>query len=234
MTSRQSDASCQVCGHGEFEHVPVIWPELARQWELAPDELAYLDVQQGTRCSGCGANVRSQALARALLKVTGLRGTFESFVSASAVGRLRVLEVNEAGTLTPLLSKLPGHRLARFPDVDLQRLPFADGDFELVVHSDTLEHVADPALALTECHRVLAPDGACVFTVPIVIGRLTRSRAGLEPSYHGDPTTTAADFLVHTEFGCDIAMMVLEAGFSSCELVPYRFPSGLAIVARHG
>jgi hypothetical protein len=32
------------------------------------------------------------------------------------------------------------------------------------------------------------------------------------------------------EFGADVWTMVLAAGFSSCKLVPYVFPSGLAIV----
>lgn len=36
--------------------------------------------------------------------------------------------------------------------------------------------------------------------------------------------------LVHTEFGADAWTMVLEAGFSSCKLVLYMFPPGLAIV----
>ena len=51
----------------------------------------------------------------------------------------------------------------------------ASGTYDLVVHSDTLEHVPDPVRALQECRRVLRPLGACCFTVPIVVGRLTRS-----------------------------------------------------------
>ena len=38
--------------------------------------------------------------------------------------------------------------------------------------------------------------------------------------------------LVHTEFGADAWTMVIEAGFSNCELVPYLYPAGLAFVAR--
>jgi hypothetical protein len=37
---------------------------------------------------------------------------------------------------------------------------------------------------------------------------------------------------VHTEFGADLWVGVLEAGFSSSELVPFHFPSGLAVIAR--
>ncbi len=226
------DAACQVCGHDRFEHVAVIWPDLARQWAISADEAAYLDVQQGTRCSRCGANVRSQALARALLRLTGAPGPFDDYTSGPQAAALRLLEVNEAGTLTPALARLPGHRLVRFPEVDLQALPFADGAFDVVVHSDTLEHVPDPDRALAECRRVLSPAGACVFTVPVVVGRLTRSRAGLEPSFHGSPGSRDADLLVHSEFGSDVWTRVIDAGFASCEMVPYRYPAGLAIVGR--
>ena len=224
-----TDAACPICGHDEFERQQVIWPALAAEWELSRAEVEYLDEQQGTRCRGCGANVRSQALARGLTRAAG-QPTFAGFARAATERGQRLLEVNEAGTLTPWLSALPGHRLVRFPDVDLQRLPFDDAAFDLVVHSDTLEHVARPAQALAECRRVLAVGGACVFTVPVVVGRLTRGRDGLPPSYHGSPETRTADLLVRTEFGADVWRWVVEAGFRSCELVPYRFPAGLALI----
>ena len=80
---------------------------------------------------------------------------------------------------------LPRHQLASYPDVDMMNLPFAAGAFDVVVHSDTLEHVSDPQRGLEECRRVLDERGAVVFTVPVVVGRLSRSRAGLAPSYHG-------------------------------------------------
>src|SRR5262249_12650310 len=115
---------------------------------------------------------------------------------------------------------------------DMTRLSCADESFDLVVHSDTLEHVDDPARALRECRRVLTASGACIFTAPIVVGRLTRSRRGLPASYHGSPTRQDQDLLVHTEFGADVWTMVIEAGFESCELIAFHYPSGIAIVAR--
>ena len=224
------DEPCQVCGHDAFDHRAVIWPALAAAWALTPEEQATLDIQQGTCCRRCGANIRSQALARALRRVTGAGDTLDAFVHVATSRRLRLLEVNEAGTLTPWLSRLPGHTLTRFPGVDLRRLPFPDAAFDLVVHSDTLEHVEEPREALHECRRVLAPGGACVFTVPVLVGRLTASRRGRPASYHGDANVNAEDYLVHFEFGADVWTFVLEAGFSSSELVPCRFPAGLAVV----
>jgi len=225
-------STCQICGHGGFVHSDVLWPELIRAWDLQPDEVEYINIQQGTRCERCGGNVRSQALARGLLLVVGWAGTLESYVANAAGANRRVLEVNEAGTLSPWLGRLAGHRLVRYPEVDMASLPFLDGAFDLVVHSDTLEHVREPMGALAECARVTAPRGACVFTVPLRIARQTRSRSGLPASYHGNPDCRDADFLVHTEYGSDVWTDVLRAGFDSCELVDYRFPAGIAVIGR--
>ena len=226
------DARCEVCGHDAFVHDDVIWPELAREWELSVAERAQIDVQQGTRCQHCGVNVRSQALARALLRVFGWDGTLETYVTAPRRPSPRVLEINEAGSLAPWLSRLDAHRRSSYPDCDMRRLPFEDASFDLVVHSDTLEHVPEPQTALAECRRVLSERGACVFTVPIVVGRLTRSRAGLSASFHGHPGCRAPDYRVQTEFGSDVWTDVLVAGFGSCEMVPYRYPAGIALVGR--
>jgi YHS domain-containing protein len=43
---------------------------------------------------------------------------------------------------------------------------------------------------LTECRRVPRPGGVLCFTVPIVVGRLSRRREGLAKSFHGTATDT--------------------------------------------
>jgi SAM-dependent methyltransferase len=45
-------------------------------------------------------------------------------------------------------------------------LPFASGSFDVVVAGELLEHLSDPHFAVAEAHRVLAPDGAFVGSVP--------------------------------------------------------------------
>jgi SAM-dependent methyltransferase len=45
-------------------------------------------------------------------------------------------------------------------------LPFADGDFELVLAVETAEHVRDLQLFLSEIRRVLAPGGELALTTP--------------------------------------------------------------------
>ncbi|MEO7270609.1 MAG: methyltransferase domain-containing protein [Vicinamibacterales bacterium] len=225
-----TDSTCLVCGSDRFRHDDVLWPALVESWQLSPEETAYVNVQQGTRCERCGTNVRSQALARALLGVVKETGTLETLIYAGSPLDRRLLEINEAGTLTPWLSRMPQHVLARYPEIDVTRLPYPDASFDLVLHSDTLEHVPDARAGLRECRRVLAAGGASVFTVPLIVGRLTRSRAGLPPSYHGHPDCRDEDFQVQTEFGADAWTWLFEAGFTRCELVPFRYPAGIAVI----
>jgi ubiquinone/menaquinone biosynthesis C-methylase UbiE len=120
---------------------------------------------------------------------------------------------------------------AAYPTVDMLEMPFRDGSFDLVLHSDTLEHVPNPIRGLAECKRVLRAGGACCFTVPIVVGRLTRSRQELPPSYHGSPNARLADYIVHTEYGADAWRHAMEAGFAEVRLIQAEFPAALAIVA---
>lgn len=221
---------CYVCGATDFAHTPVLWPDLVTAWGLSSEEARYIDVQQGTHCCACGSNVRSIALAKAILRWRGFKGTLSEFAGDPNQENLRALEINEGGSLHPFLSRLPKHRLVSYPEFDMTRLALTSAFVDLVVHSDSLEHVAKPEEALKECHRLLHTGGALIFTVPVVIGRLTRSRRMLSASYHGAAGCTDPDMLVHTEFGADVWTMVLAAGFSSCTLVPYVFPSGVAIV----
>jgi SAM-dependent methyltransferase len=49
---------------------------------------------------------------------------------------------------------------------DVHHLPFASGSVDLVLLSEVLEHLHDPALALAECARALRPGGLLVLTTP--------------------------------------------------------------------
>jgi SAM-dependent methyltransferase len=225
---------CSLCGGTSFIDMPVVWDELAAQWELSPDERAYVNRQQGTICKSCGANLRSIALCDAMRNALGTTVTLRQFASSSRAKTLSVLEINEAGMLSPVLSTLPGHVLAEYPRVDIHQMPYSDGQFDFVLHSDTLEHVSDPVRALAECRRVLRPDGWLCYTVPTIVGRMSRGRAGLERSFHGDPRFPTDDYLVHTEFGADMWTVVLRAGFKAVTITSLEFPTALALSAQKG
>jgi ubiquinone/menaquinone biosynthesis C-methylase UbiE len=148
------------------------------------------------------------------------RGAFQS-----------VLEINEAGSLSSILRRFSGHVLAAYPDVDIHCLPYGDASFDLVVHSDTLEHVDNPVHALAECHRVLKPGGALCFTIPIIVARMSRNRAGLAKSHHGNPAAPSDDFAVRTEFGADAWTYLMEAGFSTISIHAVGYPAATAFRA---
>ncbi len=225
--------SCSICGGKSFQFTPVLWPGLVAEWELNPAEARYIDRQQGEACVRCGGNLRSIALASALRAAVGAERPLLRLVGSSKMRRLAVLELNEAGSLHAVLAKLPKHKFGAYPAVDMQALPYQAGTFDLVVHSDTLEHIEDPVKALTECKRVLKPGGALCFTVPVVAGRMSRNRQGLPNSYHGAPSTGASDYVVHTEFGADVWEFVARAGFSRITVMTLDYPAATAILAHN-
>jgi SAM-dependent methyltransferase len=50
------------------------------------------------------------------------------------------------------------------------RLPFRDNTLKLVVSQEVVEHLAEPAMAVAEVHRVLQPGGWFYCQVPFIIG----------------------------------------------------------------
>ena len=49
---------------------------------------------------------------------------------------------------------------------DVCNLPFGEGEFDLVLATDIIEHVDDDVRAITEIRRVLAPGGTAIISVP--------------------------------------------------------------------
>jgi SAM-dependent methyltransferase len=224
--------TCPVCGGGRFIKESVLWPELIAQWELSPDEVAYINLQQGFCCANCKNNLRTMTLAAALTDAFGFTGTFENFCrNDPGIRELSVLEINPAKNLSPFLQVLPKHALHSFPQIDMQRMTFPDSSIDVIIHSDTLEHVPDSKAALKESRRVLKFGGHLFYTVPIVIGRLTRTRRGLPPSYHGMPGKNREDCLVQTEYGAEFWCEIFEAGFRQITLTSLIFPASVAIHA---
>lgn len=225
-------ASCAVCGGKKFLQNEILWADLIRQWELPPAEVDCINRQQGRKCATCRCPWRSIALADAIMAEYEFQGLFQDFVTAPQFQSLQILEINTAGNLNAWLSKMRGHHLVSYPKVDMQKMPFADGEFDLVVHSDTLEHVPDPLQGLSECSRVLKAGGRCIYTIPMVVSRLSRSRTGLPPSYHGN-SSNPEDCLVCTEFGVDAWTWPIRAGFESCKIHKWEFPSAHVFIGRN-
>lgn len=218
-------SNCPCCGSTSILNKPILWEKLIQDWQLSEYEAEYINRQQGVYCKRCKVNLRGMAIAYAMMRYAHYKGYFKDFVRTRKMRSKKILEINEAAWLTQYFSKIRGHVLASFPEVDMQKLPYLDNSFDIVLHSDTLEHVPDPLAGLKECNRVLVPGGYCVFTVPMVIDRLTKSRAGLPPSFHGSEDKNSDDYIVQTEFGGDAWKLAVEAGFSEVRIFSLEYPA---------
>ena len=219
---------CYCCGSNEINYQDVLWQELVDEWRISNYEVEYINRQQGLHCQNCGSNLRSMALAFSIMKCLDYKGLFKEFVKEEKFQNLQILEINEAGNLTQFLKQIPGHQLKMHPEVDMMNIQLPDTSFDLVIHSDVLEHIQYPIRALSECRRILKTGGHCTFTIPMIVDRLTISRTGLKPSYHG---LGEPDNLVYTEYGCDAWKQVLQAGFQECRLFSIEYPTAQAFVA---
>lgn len=221
---------CPVCLNGSFGQFTILKDRLIAEWELIPFEVDYINKQQGFHCDACFCNLRSMTLASAIMKEYNYKGSFKMFPYSRIGKRLKLLEVNEAGGLHSTLALFKNYTLAKYPAVDLQCLPYSRDSFDLIVHSDTLEHVENSFSGLKECYRVLKPGGKLFYTIPIIYGRLTRSRGLLTDSYHGSQgEEQGSDYIVRTEYGADFWVEVVKAGFTKITLTSLNDLSSIAI-----
>jgi len=223
---------CSVCDGTQFTRYQVLWEQLVNDWQLSPVEAAYVNRQQGENCNACGSNLRSIALADALRAFMGSDECLRDAATSSLGQSMSILEINEAGMLTPVLKTFGKYTFGAYPEVDMHAIPYGEKTFDIVIHSDTLEHIPNPIHALAECYRVLKPGGALCFTVPVIVGRMSRNRDGLAKSFHGNSATLTDDYAVQTEFGADAWTYVLQAGFADVSIHAVEYPAALAFLAK--
>jgi SAM-dependent methyltransferase len=147
---------------------------------------------------------------------------------------LRVAEINRIDGLLECLRRLPhfaasDYRPGAAPGAvvdgvrseDLTRLTYPDACFDLVLTSETLEHVPDLDAALGEIRRVLVPGGRHVFTVPVLPGtERTFPRMVVRPDGSLEDRASRIahpggdwGYPVFTEFGADLPDRLRQAGF---------------------
>lgn len=183
----------------------------------------------GVRCVRCAASSVHLLLGEALRRqVPDLARCAVCELSASGphVDHLRRC----AGSLSTSEYRedaAPGSVRAGIRCEDVQRLTYRDASFDVVTHTEVMEHVPDDARAFAELRRVLRPGGVMLFTVPLHGGERTVERARLrdgriehlqEPVYHLDPLRRAG-ILAWRDYGSDIIERVRAAGFDDVRLM---------------
>jgi len=172
-------------------------------------------------CIRCRANLRYELLA---CHIRSLK---------TNICDLEVLELDPQSPLQEILSGAKHYTRSFFrPGVrhgthredgavcqDITALTFDDKSLDVIVSSDVLEHVPDPAAAFRESARVLRPGGTHLFTVPP--RRQTLRRARVEsgrvvilvepPEYHWDPLDSAG-ILVYWDYGADFPAIFATPG----------------------
>jgi SAM-dependent methyltransferase len=129
----------------------------------------------------------------------------------------RLSELIEAGSLTiaDVSEVALGRARSRLPEATVVALdpdaplPLADNAFDLVLCAETIEHVRDVQLALSEVRRILRPGGRLALTTP-AHGRLTGLAVAIRGFEHKfDPLSPHLRFLSRRS----LARLLDEMGF---------------------
>jgi hypothetical protein len=221
-------------------------------------------LRETLRCKSCGATMRDRQLASGLLQIIEERvGQTESNLRAfrqNPRGTLRILDTDSFSAINRILRELPGYVHSQFlPDrrngeviadgsvnVNLEAIPFPEANFDVILTSDVMEHVADDAQAHREIFRCLAPSGTYVFTVPydpcmVSHRRLTQitGKASryffLEKHIHGDPHS-GSGIVAHRIYGRqlldDLSKLGFVVSFESVDRAAYGIFGGDLFFAR--
>jgi SAM-dependent methyltransferase len=213
-----------------IQAAPLAWPKLvecnACGWE--GKHFVSDGWHEQTQCPKCRSGVRHRLLIAALTHCEDL--SLERLVRGKRVlhfapERLIERRLREtAGTYVTADYLNPRRDL----QLDLSDMAtVADGEFDLLIACDVLEHVADDRRAMCEIHRVLSSGGCAILTVP--------QKDHLEQTFE-DPSVRSpeererlfgqSDHL--RIYGDDFSGLLESAGFRVTSIDEHSFPADLA------
>lgn len=219
------------------------------------------ELRETLQCQRCGATMRHRTLVSALLaqvsKALDRRFATVEELAGHGLGGLEILDTDAFSPTSKRLRGRAGYTMSSYvPDrpmgallatghhnIDLERIDFPDGRFDVVLTSDVMEHVRDIDAAHGEIARVLRLGGHYVFTVPydpacpthhvLVDTSGAEDRFVVPPQYHGDPLTGGV--LAYRVFGRglfdDLRRVGLDPTFDSIDDAEALIVNGDVFVA---
>ncbi|MCF7821615.1 MAG: methyltransferase domain-containing protein, partial [Mariprofundaceae bacterium] len=163
---------------------------------------------------GCGTGYFTRLLSRRFKKAD---------ITALDLSESMVRHTNRAHS-----SRMPWHGKRHHIVSDGCHLPFADGSFDLVCSSLTMQWAADPVLMMQEMRRVLAPGGLMLFST---FGRRTLSelRQSLA-EISNERAGLVLPFPDVTSLGDSLMKLAVELPVTDTDLFTLTYPDTMALV----
>jgi 2-polyprenyl-3-methyl-5-hydroxy-6-metoxy-1,4-benzoquinol methylase len=234
---------CQLCGQNSTFRFDssMITAELREVWQLSDDLVDAFNRKESMFCEHCGSSLRIRRLCKVLIETVSITTgksypCFAALLADQDFQRLRIAEINACEALHSFLGGLPNlyyseYRLDAEPGTvqqevrneDLQQLTYPDDYFDIILTSETIEHVPDPDKAWSEIYRTLKRGGHHIFTIPVIPSQTTTIRRAkhinggreclLPPAYHG--SWGEDGMFVYTDFGMDVVDKLNKMGLNT-------------------